>query len=85
MTACYANWGSSSHVYDMSGNVKEWTNTTEWIDWDGDTVVDGGETYYQIRGGASNQPAAGLTCTFDFTIAEPDFTFFNLGFRCCHP
>jgi hypothetical protein len=84
MTSCTSTWGSI-HVYDMSGNVKEWTRTSEWVDLDGDTVVDTDETFYEIRGGASNQHAEGLKCDFDFTLAQPDFLFMNLGFRCCHP
>jgi hypothetical protein len=40
---------------------------------------------YEIRGGSSNVPGTGMTCQFDFTIGAPSFTFFNLGFRCCHP
>jgi hypothetical protein len=73
LSGCYSDWGGSNRVNDMSGNVKEWTST--W--------VTGG--YYQIRGGSSNVPEPGLTCQFDFTLASPTFTFFNLGFRCCHP
>ena len=72
MTSCYSLWGTN-RVYDMSGNVKEWTSTSPT------------SGYYQIRGGSSNVPQGGLTCTFDFTIAAPTFSFFNVGFRCCHP
>ncbi len=82
MSACCSNF-SGTCVYDMSGNVKEWTSTWRLSqDSNGDTTP---ENYYEIRGGASNQPAAGLTCNFNFTIASQLFAFFNLGFRCCHP
>ena len=50
---------------------------------DGDTTPE--TTCYDIRGGASNQIAPGITCQFDFTKAAADFSFSNLGFRCCHP
>ncbi|MBW2263467.1 MAG: SUMF1/EgtB/PvdO family nonheme iron enzyme, partial [Deltaproteobacteria bacterium] len=70
--SCTSTWGSTD-VFDLSGNVKEWTGT--W--------VTGG--YYEIRGGSQNVPEGGLTCQFDFVIGDPTFTFFNLGFRCCHP
>jgi hypothetical protein len=82
LSGCCADWGGNC-VHDMSGNVKEWTGTSRLVDTDGDTSPD--TNYYEVRGGSSNQPPAGLTCDFDFTIAAPDFIFFNLGFRCCHP
>jgi hypothetical protein len=66
---------SSSWVYDASGNVKEWT-------WSSRVV--GGATYYEIRGGASNNAASGLTCAFDFTLGSASFSFPNVGFRCCY-
>jgi hypothetical protein len=66
---------SSSWIYDASGNVKEWTWTSRSI---------GGSTYYEIRGGASNNASSGLTCPFDFTLGNAAFSFPNLGFRCCY-
>ncbi|MBI5502632.1 MAG: SUMF1/EgtB/PvdO family nonheme iron enzyme [Deltaproteobacteria bacterium] len=66
---------SASWIYDASGNVKEWTWTSRVI---------GGVTYYEIRGGASNNAAGGLTCPFDFTLGTASFSFPNLGFRCCY-
>ncbi len=69
--SCYAQWGGSSRIYDLSGNVKEWTATAR-----------GGGTY-EIRGGAYNNIEGGRTCSFDFTVAAPSFAFPHTGFRCC--
>jgi hypothetical protein len=82
--SCRAPW-ASVNVYDLSGNVKEWMldSYASCIDTDGDTTPE--TTCYDIRGGASNQIAQGMTCQFDFTKAAADFSFSNLGFRCCHP
>jgi hypothetical protein len=66
---------SSSWIWDASGNVKEWSATPR---------VTGGTTYYEIRGGASNNSSLGLACAFNFTVAAPTFAFPNLGFRCCY-
>ncbi|MBI5489572.1 MAG: SUMF1/EgtB/PvdO family nonheme iron enzyme [Deltaproteobacteria bacterium] len=66
---------SSSWIWDMSGNVKEWTATSR---------TSGGTTYYVIRGGASNNSSLGLTCKFNFTVGAAAFLFQNLGFRCCY-
>ncbi|MBO6934786.1 MAG: SUMF1/EgtB/PvdO family nonheme iron enzyme [Deltaproteobacteria bacterium] len=68
---CYANWGSTD-VYDMSGNVKEWTNTER-----------GSSDIHSIRGGSYNNVEDGRTCTFDFTVGDDAFAFVNTGFRCC--
>ncbi|MDI7269223.1 MAG: hypothetical protein QME96_14635, partial [Myxococcota bacterium] len=62
-------------IFDASGNVKEWTRTSRVVS---------GTTYYEIRGGASNNAASGLTCPFDFTLGSASFAFPNLGFRCCY-
>jgi MYXO-CTERM domain-containing protein len=60
-------------VYDLSGNIKEWTSTNPA----------GGGVEYRIQGGAYNNPAGGLRCDFSFTVGEPSFHFPNVGFRCC--
>jgi hypothetical protein len=72
-SACYAEWGTTD-IWDMSGNMEEWTNTTRVV---------GSDTLYEIRGGSYNDLAGSMTCNFDFWAAEEDFRMPNLGFRCC--
>lgn len=69
---CYTDWAASGDIYDLSGNVKEWTSTE---------VADG---LHSIRGGAYNNREGGRTCDFDFTVGDLDFAFPNTGFRCCY-
>ncbi|HJL17534.1 MAG TPA: MopE-related protein [Sandaracinaceae bacterium LLY-WYZ-13_1] len=69
---CFTDWGSEGVVYDLSGNVKEWTNT--------ETAPD----IHEIRGGAYNNVEPGRMCRFDFTVGDENFAFPNTGFRCCH-
>jgi len=69
--SCRASWGGAGAIYDLSGNVKEWTNTSPT----------GG--VHEIRGGAYNNVEPGRTCTFDFTVGDNAFAFPNTGFRCC--
>jgi hypothetical protein len=57
-------------VFDMSGNVKEWT-----------LAHAPGEN--PIRGGASNNTPVGISCALNFTLADDAFFFPNIGFRCC--
>ena len=58
------------HVFDMSGNVKEWTLAHQT-----------GQN--PIRGGASNNTDVGISCALNFTLADDTFFFPNVGFRCC--
>jgi hypothetical protein len=70
MSSCVSLDGSN----DQSGNVKEWVT---------DARLASGQTVHTLRGGSYNNPAGGLTCDFDFTVATSDFRFPNVGFRCC--
>lgn len=66
--SCYSQIGND--VFDMSGNVKEWT-----------LAHAPGEN--PIRGGASNNTGEGISCPLNFTLADDSFFFPNIGFRCC--
>jgi len=66
---CYANYGSGKRVFDLSGNVKEWTAPrAPGID--------------PIRGGTSSSEAEGLSCVAA-AVADDFYYAPNLGFRCC--
>jgi hypothetical protein len=70
-SACYADWGGASgRVFDLSGNVSEWTQErTAGVN--------------PLRGGSYSTPADGTRCDFDFFVADDSFQFANVGFRCC--
>jgi formylglycine-generating enzyme required for sulfatase activity len=68
---CYTDWGAAGVVYDLSGNVKEWTATAT------------ATGIHEIRGGSYNNVERGRTCQFDFTVGDSNFAFPNTGFRCC--
>jgi hypothetical protein len=72
---CVATYATYANLFDMSGNVEEWTASES----------SGGSGLYEIRGGSYNDQSGGLTCGFDFWAAEPTgFRMDNLGFRCCN-
>jgi Putative metal-binding motif len=68
--SCKANWGGTPDVFDLSGNVREWTERR----------TPGANP---IRGGASNNTDTGISCGLAFTLANDAFFFPNVGFRCC--
>lgn len=70
LASCFANGPGSADAFDMSGNVKEWT-------------AERAAGQNPLRGGASNSLVDGLTCGLDFTLADDQFFFPNVGFRCC--
>jgi len=71
--ACYAK-DPGGNVFDLSGNVAEWTATA---------VSSGGGTDYKVRGGAYDNPANGTSCNFDFVVEAPTYEAPDVGFRCC--
>jgi subtilisin-like proprotein convertase family protein len=69
---CNRQYGGGGLVHDLSGNVKEWT-------WPRDNQPG----VNPLRGGAMNNTEVGISCGFDWTLADDSFLFFNAGFRCC--
>jgi hypothetical protein len=67
---CYANGTGAADAYDFTGNVKEWT-------------AERSAGVNPQRGGAASNELTGSTCALDFTLADDDFFFPNVGFRCC--
>ncbi len=67
---------SPDGLFDMSGNLREWTN-----DLRGTTSM--GDPVYVIRGGEYHTPYPGLTCHFDLSQAAASVTLPTIGFRCC--
>ena len=68
LTSCYSAVGTN--VFDLSGNVKEWTLAHQ-------------PGQNPIRGGAFNNTANGIDCPLNFTLADDTFFFNDVGFRCC--
>ncbi len=63
---------SDYDVFDMSGNLKEWTSSN-WAENVADKVV---------RGGSFSRPDWATRCSFRENF-KPDFSDEQLGFRCC--
>jgi hypothetical protein len=64
----------ASGIFNMSGNVAEWTSTS---------VVVLGSTYYRVRGGSYLTYAPMTACDKNFVLNLGTFQNHDLGFRCC--
>lgn len=64
---------SADGVYDLSGNVKEWTGE----------AVPMGSNNRRVLGGAFNTVEQGLTCTYEFLVFDETIALPSVGFRCC--
>jgi hypothetical protein len=69
--------GGESGLYDMSGNLREWTSEQAVI------TPTPPVPLYVVRGGAFHTPEVGLMCTFDLSLAVADVPLPANGFRCC--
>ena len=65
---------TSTQIWDMSGNVAEWTGTCI-------TVLQ--KQYCRVRGGSYLSQGPATACNFSFVLDVPDFVNSDLGFRCC--
>jgi VCBS repeat-containing protein len=65
----FPNCKTIQEVFDMSGNVMEWTNS-------------GIENKKYARGGSYENAADGADCTAKISL-EPGKGYFHTGFRCC--
>jgi hypothetical protein len=78
--ACVSAWGAAGSIFNLSGNVKEWTATA--------LNASNKPTGYAIRGGAFDTPSidvygAGLSCDYDLPAPTTALQLPTLGFRCC--
>lgn len=75
----------SDQVYDLSGNLAEWTDDRRDIaDTTGSPAGAGSATaIYTTRGGAYDSFFRGMACDFTGSELHPTFSFADTGFRCC--
>jgi hypothetical protein len=63
-------------AYDLSGNLREWTDHQTGVSPSGDPV-------YVVRGGEFHTPAPGLACDFTLSHGVSTVVLPTIGFRCC--
>jgi cysteine-rich repeat protein len=63
-------------IYDLSGNLREWTN-------DFVAYSSTGKSIYRLRGGSYRDYFSGLQCDFSNSSAVEDVPAEHVGFRCC--
>jgi hypothetical protein len=75
----------SDQVYDLSGNLAEWTDDRRDI---ADTIgspagAGSAIAIYTTRGGAYDSFFRGMACDFTGSELHPTFSYADTGFRCC--
>ena len=70
LAMCHARWSDTDRIFDLSGNVREWTAAR-------------GAATNPVRGGAYDAVLSGATCSFSFAVFDDRFRHNNTGFRCC--
>jgi len=76
--ACVSKWPAGD-IFNMSGNLKEWTAKS---------FSGAKPSAYEIKGGAYDTPSitsfgAGLSCDYDLPAPASALRIPTLGFRCC--
>lgn len=74
----FAGCVSPDGVFDLSGNVSEWSDTVS-----GTTSGNPKYNIMALQGGSYLTPFNGLTCRFDFDVITTNAVLPSLGFRCC--
>ncbi|HJK95636.1 MAG TPA: MopE-related protein [Polyangiaceae bacterium LLY-WYZ-14_1] len=75
-TGSLATCESPEGAFDLSGNLKEWTDDSRGVTADGDAI-------HVTRGGSLESPRLGLTCQTDLSRAALNTVLPTIGFRCC--
>lgn len=83
VAACHTEYGSSgasttNDIFDLSGNVAEWTSSGVSTDADPLTFE-----YFRVRGGGYSSFGPATACNFSFVLEKPSFANADVGFRCC--
>lgn len=65
---------SPDHAFDLSGNLREWTE---------DPRIIAAAQRYTVRGGSFDAHGPALTCDADSRAFDPSYRSPNVGFRCC--
>jgi hypothetical protein len=76
---------SNDAIFDMSGNLAEWTDDRrDILDTTGSPAGSGSASaIYTMRGGAFDSFFRGMACDFMGTQLHPSFSQPDTGFRCC--
>ena len=77
-TGSFASCVSTDGVFDLSGNVAEWSDKKE-----GATTGVPAYDIMALQGGSYLTPFNGLTCKFDLDVISTNAVLPSLGFRCC--